>query len=608
MTNDRDKTQPFGDPGAGREETSHTNGGLVATAFGMTDVGMQRSVNQDTLGNLVGQHADRTMDLGLLYAIADGMGGHARGEVASALAIQHLFARYYSGDPGEDSRRMLEKVLIETNGAVHQAGREAGGAAMGTTLTMALLRDNTLYVGNIGDSRTYCIRRGQIEQLTHDHSLIGEQVRSGLLTEAQARQSSIRNVITRAVGYREEVEPDVFTFAVEAGDIVLLCSDGLHSMVDSQELAQQLSMQPLGVAVPALIELAKQRGGPDNITALAVRIDALGASAGGREEATTVPLTPSLNDAVTKPFVRTEGGEETYHEAAAGAAVAAAAPPVVQPPPRSTPPGGVSPALPPARIPAPPASRSSSRFPVALLIVLPLLLLAVAGAALVAIAGNGGGADVTATAPATGPAAGTSTAVSTPTGALASLPASAAGGVAQPSASAVPSLGGIGGTPRSSTSGTLPTPNIGALTPGASPTGTRVGGSENTRTIISGTVTFNNQNPPPGELEIVLFMAADLQGITIGDQPPSASDLASRIPTWFIPVTPQAQQAVSFDVRGEWKGDNTQERAIIALRRTFNGQASIIYPEGDTWLVLLTDPQPRTNYSLSFVNTAAPSR
>src|SRR5918997_1563023 len=111
MTDDRDKTQPFGDPGAGREETAHTNGGLVATAFGMTDVGMQRSVNQDTLGNRVGQHADRTMDLGLLYAIADGMGGHARGEVASALAIQHLFARYYSGDPADDPRRMLERVL-----------------------------------------------------------------------------------------------------------------------------------------------------------------------------------------------------------------------------------------------------------------------------------------------------------------------------------------------------------------------------------------------------------------------------------------------------------------------------------------------------------------
>jgi hypothetical protein len=154
----------------------------------------------------------------------------------------------------------------------------------------------------------------------------------------------------------------------------------------------------------------------------------------------------------------------------------------------------------------------------------------------------------------------------------------------------------------------LPTPNTGSITPGAAATGTRVGGSENTRTIISGTVTFNNQNPPPGELEIVLFMTAELQGMTIGDQPPPASELARRTPTWFIPFTPQAQQAVSFDVRGEWKGDNTQERAIIALRRTFNGQTTIIYPEGDTWLVLLTDPQPSTDYRLSFVNTVAPSR
>ncbi|MFN8512107.1 MAG: PP2C family serine/threonine-protein phosphatase [Chloroflexia bacterium] len=363
MTNDRDRTQPLIDPGAGREETSQTNGGMVATAFGLTDVGMQRSVNQDTLGNRVGQHAAQAPTLGLLYAVADGMGGHARGEVASALAIQHLFARYYSTEAGEDPRRGLERVLLETNAAVHQAGRDAGGASMGTTLTLALLRDGALYVGNIGDSRTYRVRNGQIEQLTHDHSLIGEQVRSGLLTENQARQSSIRNVITRAVGYREEVEPDVFTYPVMVGDIVLLCSDGLHSMVDSQELAQHLSTQPLGVAVPALIELAKQRGGPDNITALAVRIDGLAPAARSREDAVTVPMTPSLNDAVTKPFVRAEGEAAGGGDSGAATAGAVATAPMPHPPPpphRSAPP----PTMPPAMVippsPAPPPARSSS--------------------------------------------------------------------------------------------------------------------------------------------------------------------------------------------------------------------------------------------------------
>lgn len=599
MTNDRDKTQPFSDQGAGREETLQTKGGLTATAFGLTDVGVQRSVNQDTLGNRVGQHKDRMMDLGLLYAVADGMGGHARGEVASALAIQHLFAHYYDGDPQDDPRRMLEKVLIETNAAVHQAGRESGGAAMGTTLTMALLRNNTLFVGNIGDSRTYCIRRGQIEQLTHDHSLIGEQVRNGLLTEAQAKQSSIRNVITRAVGYREEVEPDVFTFEIETGDIVLLCSDGLHSMVDNHELAQHLSMQPLGVAVPALIELAKQRGGPDNITALAVRIDAINASAGARDDATTVPLGPSLNDAVTKPFTRADGSEETRRDVPAIATMAA---PAAQAPPPAAPPVAPPPAAPPASpiAPAPPRSvpparRSSGRFPVVFLIVLPLLLLAVAGAGLVAIAGND---DDPGTVGTTAPVA-TQAPSNTPTGASASQPASAAGSGALPSASAAPSAGVVGASPtRSPSSGIVSTPNTSAVAPAATATNVSAGGSENTRTIISGMITLIGQPIQATDFEIVIYLASDIPGIAIGNDPPVESQLIALTPTWVGAVTAQSAPLLSYEARGEWTSPAKDERAIIALRRKATGQ--IVYPEREQWLVTLNDTQPLTNHALVF--------
>jgi serine/threonine protein phosphatase PrpC len=605
MTNDRDKTQPLVDPGAGREETLRTNDGMVATAFGMTDVGMQRSINQDTLGNRVGQHSAQAPVLGLLYAIADGMGGHARGEVASALAIHHLFARYYGTDPDEDPRRGLERVLLETNAAVHQAGRDAGGASMGTTLTLALLRDGALYVGNIGDSRTYLIRQGKIEQLTHDHSLIGEQVRSGLLTEAQARQSSIRNVITRAVGYREEVEPDVFTYPVMVGDIVLLCSDGLHSMADSQELAQHLSTQPLGVAVPALIELAKQRGGPDNITALAVRIDALAPVARSREDATTVPMTPTLNDAVTKPFTRTEG------EAAGGNELKAAAVtvPLAQPPP---PPRAVTP--PPPMSPMPPtittpASRSSARLPMGLLIVLPLLLLAVVGGGLVILNQRGNGAPAATIS--TGVA---STTTNTPASNPSVLPVASAPASVPPSPSAAPAptattaaaatpttvaAGATSTIPRSSTGG--PTVASAAPNPPAPTTTIASSISNSPGTIIGGTFSFSGGPPPTsGEWEIVVFLASELPSGLTFDPPPTPEQLLGLTPTWSATVAVTGSPTVSYDVRGDWKG-NAEERAIVVLRRTVNGQSTIIYPQQNQGQVTLRQNLPNTAYPLVFV-------
>lgn len=275
-------------PGSGAPEIRSASRGLVVVAAGQTDVGCQRKVNQDALGNLAHEHAARADDLGLLYVVADGMGGHARGEVASALAVENIFARYYAADPADHPEKTLARVLVETNTAVHAAGSSDDGNHMGTTVTAALLRGDRLYVGNIGDSRTYRLRDGELRQLSRDHSLIDEQVRSGLLTEEQARSSNIRNVITRALGYRAAVEPDTFVFSVRPGDVLLLCSDGLHGLVEDAELARILQAQPLGQAVASLIELARQRGGHDNITALALRVDAVAPEA-TRDDATTEP-------------------------------------------------------------------------------------------------------------------------------------------------------------------------------------------------------------------------------------------------------------------------------------------------------------------------------
>ena len=587
MTDDRDKTQPLSDPGAGREETFRTDSGLVATAYGQTDVGCVRSVNQDTLGNRVGAYLPQVPDFGLLYAVADGMGGHARGEVASALAIEQLFARYYGGDPSEDPRRNLAQVLIDTNGAVYQAGRDGGGASMGTTLTMALLRNDTLFVGNIGDSRTYCIRAGQIEQLTHDHSLIGEQVRSGLLTEAQARQSSIRNVITRAVGYRDEVEPDVFTFPIMAGDIILLCSDGLHSMVDSQELVQAFTTQPLSAAVPTLIDLAKQRGGPDNITALAVRIDKLGGKGALRDDATTVPFTPSLDDAVTRPMLRVEEGGEQFNEVTATGEARPAAPMPIAPPPAMPPPPA---AKPQAISPPPPASRRSSRFPLAFLVLLPLLLLAAVGGGLVAFASRddpspsgtvlagdpspgGGGTSIVASSIATTSANPTIAPRSTDAPNVIATTASAAGGTATAAR-----------TPQSSAAIAQPTPPV-----AVAPTSTTSAGSEprpsgTSLLLINGTIQFR-QLPNfgqiqriPDEWEIVIYAASTFPGGVI-PQNPTAEQLADMPLIWRGAIKPATGNGpLNYEVSGEWTLSAPAGDFVIALREKDNS-ARIVLPE-----------------------------
>ena len=281
---------------AGSSETIRTTDGLTITAYGLTDIGCKRSVNQDTLGNRVGQFAAMHDGHGLLYAVADGMGGHAHGEVASAIAIDTIFDRYYAAEATSGVQRALDGAMRASNAAVYAAGRAAGGGTMGTTLTAAVLQGKYLYVGNIGDSRIYLIRDGRIKQLSQDHSLVGEQLRRGLLTEEQARASTIRNVITRAVGHNEEVEPDIFAFTIEAGDRLILCSDGLHGLVENGELARVVGAGPLDEAVRTLIALARERGGPDNITALAVSIDQLGAAAGETNEQGTAPIVIGASD------------------------------------------------------------------------------------------------------------------------------------------------------------------------------------------------------------------------------------------------------------------------------------------------------------------------
>ncbi len=255
---------------------------LKLDPFALTDVGRRRDHNEDFLGDIIFSSGrkygpEKLKEKGYLFAVADGMGGHAAGEVASEMAVTTLFERYYNGPSEGDLGADLRQSVLEANLQVHQAGMSNGRGQMGTTLTLALIYGNRVVVGNVGDSRTYLIRQGLSYRVTHDHSLVQDQIDMGVLTPEQAEHSMIRNVITRAVGHREEVEPDFFERELETNDILLLCSDGLHGPVREEELGPIVTTSAsLAEAGKKLVDLANERGGADNISVLLVAISEVG--------------------------------------------------------------------------------------------------------------------------------------------------------------------------------------------------------------------------------------------------------------------------------------------------------------------------------------------
>jgi PPM family protein phosphatase len=229
-----------------------------------TDNGRSRDHNEDAFAvDVSAEHAAA----GALFVICDGMGGFASGEVASDLAVQTILASFYAADPS-DPQAALRTAFRDANERVYREGR----GKMGTTGVAALFRNGAVLVGNIGDSRAYVLRAGQIRQLTNDHSFVAEQVAAGVLSADQARESSYRNIITRAIGHRDAVEADLFHFPLRPLDRILLCSDGLHGVVEPDEIAQIAGSGKLERNVQALIALANERGGPDNITVVLVEV------------------------------------------------------------------------------------------------------------------------------------------------------------------------------------------------------------------------------------------------------------------------------------------------------------------------------------------------
>jgi len=252
---------------------------LSIEAWGQTDVGMKRRLNEDVF------QLDENIGL---YLVADGMGGHAAGEVASRLAADEIIATFTDRCRVENetwpehwnmarsatANRLVDAILAGHERVTRAVSRDVNLRGMGTTVVAAVHPEasRTIIICHVGDSRAYRLRQGQLELLTEDHSWVHEQVAAGFLTEEAARSHPLKNVVTQALGGSTDPRVDILESELEAGDVFLLCSDGLNSMLTDEEIAEVLGTGgELREMTARLIERANERGGNDNITVVLFR-------------------------------------------------------------------------------------------------------------------------------------------------------------------------------------------------------------------------------------------------------------------------------------------------------------------------------------------------
>ncbi len=231
----------------------------------LTDKGLRRDSNQDSC--LINR------DLGL-FIVADGMGGHSGGEVASSLAVETVEEIVLGMSAAQRSPREIIQVCYEeaSRRIFDKAAKERPElVGMGTTMVMALVRGRNIYIGNVGDSRCYLFSRPHLWQLTEDHSLLNEQLRAGILTEQQIQQFVGRNVITRSVGYEREVYPDIIEREIIPGELFLLCSDGLSGLVEDKVISEIMNQNNPNRIVKACVDKALANGGDDNVSVMLIQ-------------------------------------------------------------------------------------------------------------------------------------------------------------------------------------------------------------------------------------------------------------------------------------------------------------------------------------------------
>lgn len=246
---------------------------FAVTASVQTDVGCHREINEDSSTFIEPGSGELLSARGRLVVVADGMGGHSAGEVASRIAVD-VISRVYYDTPG-DPVSALRTSFIQANREIHQSSTEdQARKGMGTTCTALVLRNGTALAAHVGDSRLYLVRGGQIYLMTEDHSAVMELVKRGLLTLAEARHHPDKNVILRALGSHRDIEISVWDepLPIRGGDRFLLCSDGLYDLVEDNEIMEAVLGGDAHTACSGLITLAKDRGGYDNITVAVVGI------------------------------------------------------------------------------------------------------------------------------------------------------------------------------------------------------------------------------------------------------------------------------------------------------------------------------------------------
>ena len=227
----------------------------------MTDIGRKREINQDyvfatdeTIGNLPN-----------LLVVADGMGGHRAGDFASRFTVEVLAEEVQNSKETHPEQILGNAIQTANERLMEEAAKDSRLEGMGTTLVAATILDHVLYFANVGGSRLYLINK-EIRQLSKDHSMVEEMVRLGGLTEEEAKHHPDKNIITRAMGVKDKVEPDFFEYRLKGGDTILMCSDGLTNMVDDDEIFQIVkSARDIVEAVETLIQRANENGGSDNI-------------------------------------------------------------------------------------------------------------------------------------------------------------------------------------------------------------------------------------------------------------------------------------------------------------------------------------------------------
>lgn len=236
-----------------------------------TDKGRHRELNEDSFDIIAGADG-----MPSFFIIADGMGGHNSGELASKTAVDYVsgivsgLGKSFGAEGGTEEE--LKKLIADANRSVYEKSLELPeNNGMGTTMTIAAAAGGRMYIGHVGDSRLYLVRNGSIRQLTTDHSYIEEMVRNGSLTREEAQKHPRKHVITRALGCMPEVEPDAYSCDMEAGDTYILCTDGLTNMLGEEDIARVAAENAPEPACEELVRQANDSGGEDNITVIVIK-------------------------------------------------------------------------------------------------------------------------------------------------------------------------------------------------------------------------------------------------------------------------------------------------------------------------------------------------